>query len=133
MKNIFTFIFAIVLSVSAYAQQQDTMYVHKGKSIYEFATQEVDSIIFYKSKSAVASISLHPSSAILPIGNTLTLTETILPATATNKAVLWVSSFPSVATVNGGVVTAVAVGTSTIMAITLDGKRVANCEITAEL
>ena len=50
-KNIFT-IFAIALSLSVFAQQQrDTMFVHTtDRFIHEFATHDIDSIVFYRTQ-----------------------------------------------------------------------------------
>jgi uncharacterized protein YjdB/formylglycine-generating enzyme required for sulfatase activity len=49
------------------------------------------------------------------------LNHTVLPAKATNKKVIWLSSLPRVATVTGGVVTGVSEGTATITVIADDG------------
>ena len=62
--------------------------------------------------------------------NTLTLTATVAPANATNKAVTWASSNPSVAKVENGVVTALACGTAVITATTQDGNHTATCAVT---
>ena len=63
--------------------------------------------------------------------NTLTLTATVAPDNATNKAVTWTSSNPSVATVKNGVVTAVAPGTAVITATAADGSGAsASCTVT---
>ncbi len=62
--------------------------------------------------------------------NTLTLTATVAPDNATNKAVTWTSSNPSVATVENGVVTAVAPGTAVITATAADGGFTATCAVT---
>ena len=63
--------------------------------------------------------------------NTLTLTATVAPANATNKAVTWTSSNPSVATVENGVVTALACGTAVITATAADGSGAsASCTVT---
>jgi|GEM_PF-2095505 len=56
----------------------------------------------------------------LEIGSTLTLTATVLPADASEPALTWLSSDPTVATVDAGVVTPVKAGTVTITA-TADG------------
>lgn len=49
------------------------------------------------------------------------LTATIAPANANNKALIWISSNPAVATVQNGVVTPVSKGTALIKVITADG------------
>lgn len=67
----------------------------------------------------------------LQIGNTKTLTATVAPAEATNTSVTWASSNPAVATVSSaGVVTAVAQGTSTVTATTVDGSFTKTCAVT---
>jgi len=62
-----------------------------------------------------------------------TLTATIAPVTATDKTLIWISSNEEVATVEGGVVTAVSGGTATITAITTDGGFMAECEVTVSV
>jgi uncharacterized protein YjdB len=79
---------------------------------------------------AVSSISLNKTSAFIIVGNTETLTATISPSNATNQNVTWSSNNTSAATVSGGVVTAVAVGTATITATTVDGSKTATCNVT---
>ncbi len=67
-------------------------------------------------------------------GDTLRLSATVLPSTATNKNITWKSSNTSVATVNSsGTVTAVANGTATITVTTADGGYTATCEITVDI
>ena len=64
-------------------------------------------------------------------GNVFTLTATVLPANATNKAVTWESSMQSVATVDAdGKVTCVDGGTATITVKTVDGNKTATCLLT---
>ena len=76
----------------------------------------------------VSGISLDFPSATVAVGSTVTLTATVEPANATDKTVTWSSSNSAVASVAGGVVTAVAVGTATITAKA--GQFTATCEIT---
>ncbi|MBO4417653.1 MAG: Ig-like domain-containing protein [Bacteroidales bacterium] len=82
-------------------------------------------------KVAVTSISLDQSSITLTDGSSTTLTSTVLPANATQPAVIWSSSDTGVATVSfEGVVTAVSAGTATITATTYDGGLTASCAVT---
>lgn len=62
--------------------------------------------------------------------NTLTLTAKVAPDNATNQAVTWTSSNPSVAKVENGVVTALARGTAVITATAADGSEAsASCTV----
>ncbi len=80
---------------------------------------------------SVTSITLSQSSANLLVSKTLTLTPTFTPAYATDQALTWETSDASVATVAGGVVTAVTAGTATITAkLTSDNSVYATCAIT---
>ena len=79
---------------------------------------------------AVSGVSLSPGSLELEVGQTATITATVNPSNATNKTVSWSSSNPSVATVSGGKVTAVATGSATITA-TAGGKS-ATCSVTVK-
>ena len=58
------------------------------------------------------------------VGNTQTLTVTVLPKEATNKTVTWKADPTTVATINNGVVTAIAPGTVTITATANDGSNI---------
>ena len=79
---------------------------------------------------AVTGISLSQTSVTLEEGASVSLTATVSPSNATDKNVIWSSSYPGVATVSGGVVTAVSAGTANITA-TAGGKS-AKCEVTVE-
>ena len=82
-------------------------------------------------KIPVSSITLNKTSTTLTVGGTETLTATVSPANALDKAVNWTSSDGTVATVDGGVVTAVAAGTATITATAHDGSgQTATCTVT---
>ncbi|WP_369794355.1 Ig domain-containing protein [Serratia sp. DD3] len=74
---------------------------------------------------------LDKTTASVSLGNSLQLTPTIAPTTATNKAVTWTSSNPANVMVStAGVITALAVGTSTITVKTTDGGKTATCVVT---
>lgn len=101
------------------------------------------------SKTAEKTITVYPEGAVLPTGITLTestaaleitddedspavtLTATLTPEDVTSgyDTVTWTSSDKSVATVSDGVVTAVAAGSATITAATVNGYT-ASCEVT---
>ena len=78
----------------------------------------------------VSGVSLNKDSTSLTVGDTETLTATVAPDNATNRAVTWASSNPSVAKVENGVVTALACGTAVITATTQDGNHTATCAVT---
>ena len=79
----------------------------------------------------VSGVALDKTSAELQVGKTLTLTATVTPDNATDKAVAWTSSNDAVATVDAnGVVTAKAEGTATITATA--GGKTATCTVTVK-
>jgi formylglycine-generating enzyme required for sulfatase activity len=75
-------------------------------------------------------VTLNKTTASLTVGGTETLTATVAPANATNKIVTWESSNTAVATVSGGMVTAVSAGTADITVTTADGGFTATCSVT---
>ena len=77
----------------------------------------------------VDSVSLNRTDLKLIQGETATLTATVLPADAGFKSVAWASTNPSVASVNGGVVTGLKDGTAVIAASSSNGKY-ASCSVT---
>lgn len=83
----------------------------------------------------VQGISLnHDAKTFTKAGETLQLTATIYPDSATNKTVTWKSSDEKVATVDeSGLVTAVGNGTANITATTEDGNYTATCKVTVEI
>lgn len=65
----------------------------------------------------VEGITLDKTEGVLTVGNTVTVTATVIPDTATNASVTWTSSDEAIATVDSeGKITAVAPGTATITA-----------------
>ena len=81
---------------------------------------------------AVTSVTLDKTSLDLAVNGTYTLTATVAPANASNKAVSWVSSNESIAKVEGeGKVTALKDGTATITVTAKDGSgKTASCKVT---
>lgn len=94
-------------------------------------------IKLYKTKNgggsdpvAVTGVSLNKASTSIVEGKTETLVATVAPSNASDKSVSWSSDDESVATVDGGIVTAVAAGTATITVTTTDGSFTDECEVT---
>ncbi len=80
---------------------------------------------------AVTGVALNKTSLSLVEGSSETLTATVAPDNATNKAVSWKSSDAAVASVDGsGKVTAVKAGSATITVTTTDGSKTATCSVT---
>ena len=78
----------------------------------------------------VESVSLSQTEAEVAEEGELTLTATVTPDNATNKAVTWASSDEAVATVSEGKVTGVKVGEAVITVTTADGGKTAECKVT---
>ena len=78
----------------------------------------------------VTGVTLNKSSISLTVGNKETLTATVAPNNAANKALTWSTSNAAAATVANGVVTAVAAGEATITVTTTDGGKTAACSVT---
>lgn len=78
----------------------------------------------------VTGVSLDKTSLSLYTGSTGTLTATVEPDDATNQNVTWQSDSADVATVEGGTVTAVGAGETTITVQTQDGNYTATCHVT---
>ena len=86
-----------------------------------------------KNPVVVEGVELDETELTLKVGEKETLTATVSPTDADNKAVTWTSSDESVVTVDeNGKVTAVGVGTATITVTTKDGEYTAICEVTVE-
>ena len=65
-------------------------------------------------------VKINPTSAQVKVGETVTLTAT----SSEGRAIIWVSGDEEIATVDGGVVTGISAGTTTITAN--DGKKQAS-------
>ena len=80
--------------------------------------------------AVTTGITLSQTSANLLMGSTLTLTPSFAPVYTTDRALTWVTSNSSVATVDDGVVTPVATGSVTITAkLTSDNSIYATCDV----
>lgn len=89
-----------------------------------------ESLVLGKSDVPVESIALNKDEITLDLNGTTTetLIATVLPTDATDPTVTWESDKPEIATVDGGKVTAVAVGEAKITATA--GGKTATCKVT---
>ncbi|GAF05697.1 endoglucanase E-4 precursor [Saccharicrinis fermentans DSM 9555 = JCM 21142] len=79
----------------------------------------------------VTGVTISPSALTINKGQTGTLTASVLPTNATNKSLTWSTSNEGIATVTtSGVVTAIAEGSATITATSVDGNFEAVCTVT---
>ena len=82
---------------------------------------------------SVTSVSVAPSELEIEAGDSAVLTAAILPENATNRAVVWSTSDPSVAIVSEtGVVEGVSMGSASITVTTDDGGKTAVCFVTVK-
>lgn len=80
----------------------------------------------------VAGISLNYDQYTLEKNDAIILQATITPSNATDKAITWVSTDNTIATVSNGLVTALAPGTTTIIATSSNSQCYAICRITVK-
>ena len=80
---------------------------------------------------SVTNVSLDHSTHTFRVGETLQLTENVVPENATNKSVVWSTNNSNCSVVNG-LVTAVSTGTCVVTCTTVDGNYTATCEFTIE-
>ena len=78
----------------------------------------------------VINVTLSEETLRIEKGDVHALIATVLPNNATDKSITWDSSDKTVATVENGVVTALAAGDTTITVTTTDGAKTASCEVT---
>ena len=81
---------------------------------------------------SVTEVTLNESAKTIKVGETFTIIQTVLPENATNKNVTWKSSNEEVATVIGGIVTAIGEGETLITVTTIDGNKTATCKVIVE-
>ena len=79
---------------------------------------------------SVTGVSLNKKTLQMVVGNTATLTASVLPANANNKSVTWTSSNTATATISStGTISAKAEGVTTITCKTVDGNFTAECYV----
>lgn len=99
--------------------------------MYEEPCSDAFTLVIGNQEIAPSSISLDIVEKTLSEGESFMLTATVAPENAIDKTVTWTSSDVSVATVAGGVVSAIASGTAIINATTSNGLT-ASCAVTVE-
>jgi uncharacterized protein YjdB len=77
----------------------------------------------------VTGVTLNKETLALTVGGEETLTATVAPTDATDQTVRWESTAPTIASVEGGLVKALAPGTATIKVITNEGGHEATCAV----
>jgi uncharacterized protein YjdB len=78
----------------------------------------------------VTGVTLDKTVIAISVGGIEILTATVAPADASNKNLIWSSSYTAVATVSNGIVTGVSAGSAIITVITEDGGKFATCSVT---
>ena len=91
-------------------------YINDGGAAELIGNEAVDVV-----KIPVTDVTLSKTSVSVMEAESTTVTATVAPSNATNKSVTWTSSDTSVATVSGGVIKGVSVGTATITASSNNG------------
>ena len=115
-------------SVATVDQNGQVTAVNAGNACITASAGEVSATCEVTVFIPVTSVSLNSTTLKLLEGETAFLEATVLPEDATDKNVLWYSSHPSVASVDGGTVTAVSFGQTVIVAQI--GDQSAMCEVT---
>lgn len=112
-------------------------YDREGVVVIQSSTKSVEISVSQPGKKgvyqAVDAISLNRTELTLTEGETATLEWTIQPVGASNQAVTWKSSVPTVASVDArGTVTALSVGTAVVTVTTEDGNKTSACDVTVK-
>jgi O-glycosyl hydrolase len=114
-----------------------TVKIVNGSNAFDYSIPPSSAVTFNWSTGpavAVTGVSVTPTTGTVSVNNSLQLTETVVPATATNKNVTWKSSNPAIASVNGtGLVSGVAVGSAIITVTTQDGNNTATSNLTVNV
>lgn len=110
----------------------NTTYKYRVRAKNSAGTSDWSDVLQVTTKPVpVTGVSLNKTETTIAAGASETLTATVAPSNATNKAVTWATSDAKIATVdNAGKVTGVAAGTATITVKTADGGKTATCQVT---
>ena len=84
-------------------------------------------------KTPTTAVSLDKPTTTLALGQSDTLTATVLPADATDPSLKWASSNANVATVTDGKITTTGPGTATVTVTTNNGSFTATCQVTVTI
>ncbi len=107
------------------------MTYYSQSSIWQFG-QPNQLVALNRPEVAVTSVTLNKNTATVGVGATITLTATVAPENASNKTISWsIVSGDAYASVNDGVVTGLAEGTTVVRAASsADNTKYAECTIT---
>jgi len=104
---------------------------------YGFGLINAEKLLKYVTQGvfvSVTNVSLNKTNSTINVGANETLSTTIAPTNATNKAVTWQSSNTAVATVDSnGKLAGVSAGTTVITVTTVDGSKTATCTVTVSI
>ena len=133
--SIYVYGHSLAQGVEAVADDDYIKVIADEYEFYKETTQEAKNVVVIEKPEKphvdVTGISLNKSEATITIGKTETLVATIAPANASDKEVIWTSNNEAVATVEGGVVTAVAEGSAVITATSHENSEItATCNVT---
>ncbi len=115
-------------SVATVEQNGQVIAVNAGNAVITASAGDVSATCEVSVFIPVTSITLSSTDLTLLVGETAVLEATVLPEDATDKNVTWWSSYPDVATVEGGMITALGFGQADIVAQV--GGQSASCTVT---
>ena len=111
---------------------RNIIYINLGRPQYPLVPIAATACAIWTSVESIASVgvSLNKKTLQMVVGNTATLTASVLPANANNKSVTWTSSNTATATISStGTISAKAEGVTTITCKTVDGNFTAECYV----
>ncbi len=112
---------------SAKIKQTSDLTIPASLNFYKLATNSWST---YGSEVAVTGVSFSVETLKIRPAQTYTLEAIVFPEGASNSAVTWESSNPTVATIDNGVLSTLTVGTTNITVTTVDGGKTATCAVT---